>query len=104
MITSDLNLADVARAAEFFLSDGLIITGTHTGDPVKRGEIELLKSSNVQLPVLIGSGVNHENLSEFMIADGLIVGSHFKENGDWRNDIDSNRLSSFMEKLQNLQR
>lgn len=32
-ITSDVNVAQMARAAEFFLSDGIILTGTETGDP-----------------------------------------------------------------------
>ncbi|MED6243808.1 hypothetical protein ATANTOWER_027288 [Ataeniobius toweri] len=31
-LTSDVTIKDTARAAEFFLSDGLIITGAATGD------------------------------------------------------------------------
>ncbi len=30
-LTSDVSIEETARAAEFFLSDGLIITGTATG-------------------------------------------------------------------------
>ena len=101
-ITSDLDLLDVAKAAEFFLSDGVIITGTHTGVPVEKGQVELLKNSNFQLPIFIGSGVNQENLSEVINADGLIVGSYFKENGDWRNNVDADRLSCFMKKVHHL--
>jgi predicted TIM-barrel enzyme len=33
-ITSDVNLQETAKAAEFFLCDGVIVTGATTGDPV----------------------------------------------------------------------
>lgn len=32
-ITSDVSLAHTAKAAEFFLADGVILTGAATGDP-----------------------------------------------------------------------
>lgn len=32
-ITSDISISQMAKAAEFFLSDGVIITGMETGDP-----------------------------------------------------------------------
>jgi len=101
-ITDDLGLEDVAKAAQFFLSDGVVITGTHTGSPVEVRQIELIKQSNVQLPVLIGSGVTQHNLSSFMDANGLIIGSYFKKNGDWRNEIDVSRLPPFMDQAQHL--
>ena len=39
-ITSDVDLVDTAHAAEFFLSDGVIITGTATGRPVDTQELQ----------------------------------------------------------------
>jgi len=39
-ITSDVSLAETAKAAEFFLADGLIVTGTATGDPAQPGDLE----------------------------------------------------------------
>jgi predicted TIM-barrel enzyme len=38
-ITSDVSLQETAKAAEFFLSDGIIITGATTGDPVDTGNL-----------------------------------------------------------------
>ena len=32
-ITADVPLAETAKAAEFFLADGVIVTGTATGEP-----------------------------------------------------------------------
>lgn len=38
-LTSDVTIKETARAAEFFLSDGLIITGAATGDQADPREL-----------------------------------------------------------------
>jgi len=38
-ITADVSLAETAKAAEFFLADGLIVTGSSTGDPAKPADL-----------------------------------------------------------------
>lgn len=38
-ITQDVTIAETAKAAEFFMSDGLIITGSATGDPASLQDI-----------------------------------------------------------------
>jgi uncharacterized protein len=38
-ITADTSIEETAKAAEFFLSDGLIVTGTATGKPVNQDEL-----------------------------------------------------------------
>jgi predicted TIM-barrel enzyme len=43
----------------------------------------------MKIPVLIGSGVTNENLSHYKSANGLIVGSHFKMDGHWTNELDT---------------
>lgn len=60
-LTSDLSIEETARAAEFFLSDGLVITGTATGveaDPCElRGtatKTPHFKNVNVKLSPSIG--------------------------------------------------
>lgn len=37
-ITSDVSLSETAKAAKFFLADGIILTGITTGDPVNVSE------------------------------------------------------------------
>lgn len=39
-ITSDVSLEETAHAAEFFLADGLIVTGSATGDPAKPSDVD----------------------------------------------------------------
>ena len=97
-----MDLTEVAKAAEFFLSDGVIITGSHTGDPAKPEHISTLNENKVKLPILVGSGVDEKNLSDFMNAHALIVGSYFKEKGEWRKTVDPERVSVFMDRIAEL--
>ena len=103
VITQDVNLVDTARAAEFFLSDGLVITGSHTGDPARPEQLKELKQQ-LKLPVIVGSGVTDTNLQDYIDADALIVGSHFKDGGLWSNEISPERISVFMEALRSVSR
>lgn len=97
-VTSDLSVSDVAKAAEFFRSDGVIVTGQSTGCPASESEVTEVKEST-SLPVLVGSGVTTENVDHYSaVADGLIVGSWFKEEGRWFNPLDSHRVTTFMDR------
>lgn len=101
-ITSDVNILETAKAAEFFLSDGVIITGNSTGTEANIDEAKLIKS-NTNIPVLIGSGINTDNIKTFYnFADAFIIGSHFKENGYWENMLDNKRIEDFMNAFENL--
>lgn len=101
-ITSDVDIAETAHAAEFFLSDGVIVTGSSTGKAVYLHELKSLKDI-VQGPVLIGSGITAENLSEYWdYSSAFIVGSHFKEDGYWENPVSEERLRVFMETVTQL--
>ena len=47
----------------------------------------------ISKPVLIGSGVTAENIGEYHEANGLIIGSEFKKDGFWGNEIDPDRVA-----------
>lgn len=96
-ITSDVSLIETAKAAEYFLADAVILTGTATGVPAKPEELRELKETT-GLPILIGSGVTLNNLENYTEASALIVGSYFKKNGLWSNEIDEEKVRIFMEK------
>ena len=103
-ITADVSLEETAKAAEFFLSDGIIITGPHTGISANVDEISSVRQV-IQLPVIAGSGIALSNLEEFFpLCDALIVGSYFKKDGYWANDIDRNKVRLFIEKIRELRR
>jgi membrane complex biogenesis BtpA family protein len=89
-ITADVDLAETARAAEFFQADGVIVSGVATSRPTDPGDVRAV-SEAVGLPVLVGSGITPENIGSFAAADALIVGSSVKEGGLWSNRLDPER-------------
>lgn len=94
--TADLTLGDMAEAAEFMGAETIIVTGVSTGKPPSATEVAQARD-RCRLPVFVGSGVSMENIGELLTAaDGLIVGSHFKRNGHWANEIDEERVREFM--------
>ncbi|KAL2088860.1 hypothetical protein ACEWY4_015759 [Coilia grayii] len=102
-ITADVSIVETAKAAEFFLSDGLIVTGTATGaeaDPAELREV----AQAVSIPVLIGSGVTQGNVQHYLDANAMIIGSHFKRGGYWANALDPERVKRFMEKVDELRK
>lgn len=101
-VTADVDIAETARAARFFLSDGVIVTGVATGTAADLQEIREVKAA-VDIPVLVGSGVTIDNVEAYLdVADALIVGSWFKVDGHWDRPVDAERTACFMEKVRRL--
>jgi uncharacterized protein len=90
-ITADVDLAETARAAEFFLADGVIVTGVSTGQPADPGEVRAV-SQSVKLPTLVGSGITAENIGDYADANAFIVGSSVKQDGVWSGTLDDTRV------------
>ena len=86
-ITADVSIVETAKAAEFFLADGVIVTGPSTGEPASPDEVRDVARS-VHVPVLVGSGITAANLGRFSTAHGFIVGSSVKQGGLWCNPMD----------------
>jgi uncharacterized protein len=103
-ITFDVNISETAHAAEFFMSDGVIVTGTSTGKEADAKEIKYVKK-NVKIPVLVGSGVTLNNLKKYLsISDGLIIGSYFKKDGFWENELEFEKIKKFMNEANKLRK
>ncbi|GAB4244956.1 MAG: BtpA/SgcQ family protein [Candidatus Methylacidiphilales bacterium] len=94
--TGDVSLADTVRAAQFFHADGVVVTGSATGQPTAPDEVsEAAKAS--PLPVWVGSGVDIENVSSYLpMASGLIVGSSAKRGNDCTAPLDRIRLQALV--------
>lgn len=102
LITKDVSIEETAKAAEFFLSDAVIVTGNATGEKASVEEAKMVKKST-KLPVIIGSGIDLYNIHLFWeFADAFIVGSSFKKNGCWENAVDPDRVKEFMQKINQL--
>lgn len=95
-LTSDLTIFDEAKQAEFFRADGLVVTGMRTGEVPSREELALVRSAT-KLPILIGSGMDAENIRDYhALADGFIVGSTFRRDGKFLEELDEERLERFV--------
>jgi hypothetical protein len=79
-------------------ADALVISGSGTGGQADVGQLEELQA-NLDAPVVIGSGLSSLNAKEYRKADGLIVGTSIKKNGQVHEPIDEKRLAQFMESL-----
>ena len=95
-ITADRSIAELARDVEFFDADAAIATGQRTGDAATIEELRTI-AAGTALPVLVGSGVNPDNVGDiFGVADAVIVASYLKQDGVWWNPVDPARLRRFM--------
>ena len=94
-ITADVDLADTAHAAEFFLADGLIVTGSATGRPTDPADVHAV-SAAVHIPTLVGSGLTPDNALHLGEADGFIVGTAAKVDGDWTKPVDAARAAALV--------
>ena len=91
-LTADVSLVETAKAAEFFLVDGVIVSGIATGHPADAAEVRSVARA-VSVPTLVGSGVTPTNVDDYIDADALIVGSSVKRGGVWSGPIDESRAS-----------
>jgi membrane complex biogenesis BtpA family protein len=99
-LTADLDIVDEVKQAEFFLVDGVIVTGARTTEPPSVAELRRLRKA-AHVSVIIGSGMTSQNIRDFFpLADGFIVGSTLREGGEFLGDLDANRLRSFMRTFQ----
>jgi len=95
-LTIDLDIKDEIMQAEFFLADGVIVTGQFTGINPDKNDLIKAKSAT-KLPVLIGSGMTTENIEDYLpLADGFVVGSYFRKNGKFLEKLEPERLNKFM--------
>ncbi len=92
-LTADVDLVETARAAEFFLADGVVVTGPVTARAADVAEVDAVGAA-VGIPVFVGSGLTPANLSAYPAADGFIVGSFVKQGGLWSNPLDGERVQA----------
>jgi membrane complex biogenesis BtpA family protein len=91
-------LADRARSAVFSsIPDALLVSGAITGEAAAMGDLEAVKRALPDTPVLANTGVKHDTVAEVLrVADGCIVGSSLKVDGDTWKPVDPGRAADFM--------
>jgi uncharacterized protein len=95
-ITADISIAETAKAAVFFGADGVVVTGTATGEPTAPEDVAAVAGA-VDQAVFVGSGVTPDNVAAVAPhADALIVGSYLKRDGYWENEPDPARVAAMV--------
>lgn len=102
-ITADLDLVEEVRQVELYLADGVVVTGNFTGVQPEKDDLVRARGAT-KLPILIGSGITKDNLAEyFPLADAFIVGSTFRKDGKFLEQLEPSRLQEFVRVLKDLQ-
>ncbi len=91
-------LPDRARSAVFSsIPDAVLVSGQITGEAAALSDLEAVKAELPDMPVLANTGVKHETVADVLaVADGCIVGSSLKVDGDTWNPVDPDRAQDFM--------
>lgn len=91
-------LPDRARSAVFSsIPDAILVSGQITGEAARMEDLEAVKKALPDTPVLANTGVKHATIAQVMkVADGCIVGSSLKVDGNTWNAVDAERARDFM--------
>ena len=75
------------------LADGLVVSGPATGAATSLTDVKRVRGAVPDVPILVGSGATPHTAAELLsIADGLIVGTSLKRNGDVAAPVDPERV------------
>jgi len=92
------SLPDRARSAVFSsVPDAVLVSGQITGEAAALSDLEAVKKVLPDTPVLANTGVKHATIADVLrVADGCVVGSALKVDGNTWNAIDPARADEFM--------
>lgn len=98
---SPLDARTVAQRAESAvfssLADAILVSGPMTGQAAPLEHLEDTRKALHGVPVLANTGVRHENVADVLrLADGCVVGTSLKVDGNTWNPVDPGRAAEFM--------
>ena len=79
------------------LADALVVSGPATGQATPLADVKRVRSAVAGVSLLVGSGVTAETVAELLsVADGVIVGTSVKENGDVARPVERARVEKLV--------
>jgi membrane complex biogenesis BtpA family protein len=98
------SLEDLVRSTVFNARpDGLCVSGLTAGTRTDPAHLQKVKEAAGPTPVFVNTGVTEENAAEQLaIADGAVVGTFFKRDGVFENEIDAGRVTRLMNEVKEL--
>jgi len=98
-LTADLGLEDIVALLPDHGAHAAIVTGLATGHGPDPEDLRRARAAG-PLPVVVGSGLSVQNAAELVpLADGFIVGSSVKVDGDWRQPVDPDRAAALADRV-----
>ena len=92
-------IATRAKSAVFSAcADIIAVSGPMTGQGVDASELKTVKEALPDTPVFANTGVRTDTVADILkVADGCVVGTAFKVDGDTWNPVDGARVRAFMD-------
>ncbi|NTI19782.1 BtpA/SgcQ family protein [Agrobacterium rhizogenes] len=93
-----------ARSAVFSsLADAILVSGPITGQPAEQSDLRAVCEAVTDVPVFANTGVNLDNVRDVLtVAQGVVIGTHFKIDGNTWNAVDGSRVKQFMDLVETL--
>jgi membrane complex biogenesis BtpA family protein len=97
-------IADIARSTVFNnRPDALCVSGLIAGAETSTQTLKLVKEAVSDTPVFANTGVRVDNVAEQLtVADGAVIGTAFKRDGNTWNSIDIDRVKELMKRVTDL--
>jgi membrane complex biogenesis BtpA family protein len=93
-----------ARSAVFSsLADAILVSGPLTGQPADQSHLRSVAETVKDVPVFANTGVNIDNVRDILsLASGVVIGTHFKVDGNTWKAVDAGRVARFMDVVNKL--
>ena len=98
------SIAERAKSAVFSsLADIVLVSGPMTGEAAATSDLQAVKAVVGSTPVFANTGVTIDNVGDILgLADGCVIGTHFKVDGDTWKPVDRARVTRFMDHVRRL--
>jgi membrane complex biogenesis BtpA family protein len=81
------------------LADALIVSGAGTGKATDPTHLVDVRAAAGDAPIFVGSGVSLQNIHHYLpYADGFIIGTAFKRDGDPANPVDVQKVREIVDR------
>ena len=98
------NMVDIAKSTVFNnRPDALCVSGLTAGAETDTQVLSAVKKAVPDTMVLCNTGCRIDNIDrQLAVADGAVVGSTFKIDGEFSNLVDAARVKAFMQKVKSV--
>lgn len=98
---ADRDIVSISKSTVFNTQpDALCVSGLVAGAATDTQVLKKVKDAVQNTLVFVNTGVRLENVDEQLsIADGAVVGTVFKRDGNFFNEVDINRVTEFMDRV-----